>query len=449
MKKIAISVLVPSLNRAKYIEKCLKSIHNQTLNNIEVICIDAGSTDGTIDVIDEYVKKDSRFIRVDSPRKSYGFQLNTAIDIAQGEYVTIVESDDYILPDACEFLYKNASENKLDFFRSGVNQFLIINNQEIVYKQIFFLPSKDINKVYSGQISLENRLKAVVSILGTAYRKEFLKGKDIRANESSGASFQDVGFCIQVNSMANRFMYSNKPVYNKKMDNEDSSIYAVKNNNVLISEYEFLDTKVDAGKANREIVYHQQIMDYYWRLQVSEKQVRQQFLSEIHDRIIAISCYEYKVPLTEVERFQIEILLGNLKKFEDCEKGTENNALYYNKLFYGKEPIVVVSMGKLGKKLIALQKYYGRRSICAVCDNDKNLQGDIIDDYVVLSVEKAVNEHKDAVFIVANKLYSNEIQSQLISLGIEISRILLVTSLPAIGDIVKNMKTITNGLQGK
>ncbi|ELZ6270419.1 glycosyltransferase family 2 protein, partial [Campylobacter coli] len=91
-----VSVVVPSLNSIKYIHECIDSILNQTLKDIEIICVDAGSTDGTLEVLREYEKNDERLKVIVSDKKSYGYQINLGIKEAKGEYLGIVESDDCI-----------------------------------------------------------------------------------------------------------------------------------------------------------------------------------------------------------------------------------------------------------------------------------------------------------------------------------------------------------------
>ena len=71
-----ISILVPSLNVENYVAECIESIINQTISNIEIICIDAGSTDNTLNILEDYAKKDSRIKLVNSSVRSYGYQMN-------------------------------------------------------------------------------------------------------------------------------------------------------------------------------------------------------------------------------------------------------------------------------------------------------------------------------------------------------------------------------------
>ena len=113
-KQPKISILIPSLNVEKYVTQCIDSIINQTLSDIEIICIDAGSTDGTLDILTEYEKKDSRVKLVKSSKKSYGYQMNLGLTLATGEYVGIVETDDYVSENMYECLYCLTENGTID-----------------------------------------------------------------------------------------------------------------------------------------------------------------------------------------------------------------------------------------------------------------------------------------------------------------------------------------------
>ena len=78
-----ISVIMPSLNVGNYIEQCIKSVLDQTLTDFEIICIDAGSTDGTVEILQKYAKEDSRIQIINTDKKSYGYQVNLGISKAR------------------------------------------------------------------------------------------------------------------------------------------------------------------------------------------------------------------------------------------------------------------------------------------------------------------------------------------------------------------------------
>ena len=115
MKKI--SVLVPIYNVEKYLPECLDSLISQTLKDIEIICINDGSTDSSLQIIKRYAKKDSRIIVINKKNSGYGDSMNQGLAKATGEYIAIVESDDYIDEDAWENLYKLAKKHNADIVR--------------------------------------------------------------------------------------------------------------------------------------------------------------------------------------------------------------------------------------------------------------------------------------------------------------------------------------------
>ena len=94
--QIYVSVILPSLNVARYIRECIDSVRNQTMQQIEILCVDAGSTDGTLEILEKYVAVDARIRIINSDQKSYGHQVNLGIEAARGQYIGIVETDDFI-----------------------------------------------------------------------------------------------------------------------------------------------------------------------------------------------------------------------------------------------------------------------------------------------------------------------------------------------------------------
>ena len=113
-----ISILVPVYNVEQYLEKCLDSVIRQTFADIEIICMDDGSSDASGDILDQYADKDERIRVVHKKNSGYGNTMNQAIALAKGEYIGIVESDDYIADNMYEQLYQLAECYKVDFVKS-------------------------------------------------------------------------------------------------------------------------------------------------------------------------------------------------------------------------------------------------------------------------------------------------------------------------------------------
>lgn len=115
-----ISIIIPIYNAEPYLKQCIDSILNQTLKDIEVICIDDGSTDNSFRILQQYEKNDPRIVIHKQPNRGAGAARNTGLAIAQGEYLSIVDADDFFEPCMLEIAYKQCEKNHADFcvFRS-------------------------------------------------------------------------------------------------------------------------------------------------------------------------------------------------------------------------------------------------------------------------------------------------------------------------------------------
>ncbi len=116
-----ISIIVPCYNAEKYLPKCLDSLINQTLKDIEIICVNDGSTDGSLSVLKDYAKKDSRIVIIDKENSGPGACRNIGIEKATGEFIQFVDSDDWIEPETCEVCYQKSLENDVDMVSFNAN----------------------------------------------------------------------------------------------------------------------------------------------------------------------------------------------------------------------------------------------------------------------------------------------------------------------------------------
>lgn len=123
MASAKISIIVPIYKVEKYLDYCINSIVNQTLKDIEIILVDDGSPDKCPQMCDEWARRDQRIKVIHKDNEGLGFARNSGLDIATGEYVTFIDSDDYIDCDAYERLCKLMDENDLDEIRFQCNRF--------------------------------------------------------------------------------------------------------------------------------------------------------------------------------------------------------------------------------------------------------------------------------------------------------------------------------------
>lgn len=114
MEEELISVILPIYNVEKYLEKCLKSVINQTYKNLEIILVDDGSKDNSPKICDEYAVKDKRIVVIHKSNGGLSDARNAGIEIAKGKYITLIDSDDYVEEDYVQFLYQLIKENNAE-----------------------------------------------------------------------------------------------------------------------------------------------------------------------------------------------------------------------------------------------------------------------------------------------------------------------------------------------
>ena len=111
---IKVSVIIPVFNTEKYISKCLSSLVNQTLDDIEIICVNDGSTDNSLEIIEKIANNDARIKIINQEHKKQGAARNAGLRIAEGEYIGFVDSDDWIDLNYYEMLYNTAKKYDAD-----------------------------------------------------------------------------------------------------------------------------------------------------------------------------------------------------------------------------------------------------------------------------------------------------------------------------------------------
>lgn len=216
-----VSIIMPSLNVVSYIRECIESVINQTLKDIEIICVDAGSTDGTLEILQDYAQRDKRIQLIISSKKSYGYQMNLGMDAAQGKYIGIVETDDYASPDMFEILYNEAEKHQADFVKTNYFWYTTkpsiqnkpFNNLLACPKDVIFCPMEN-KKIFT----------VTPSIWSAVYSKELLLKNKIRFNETPGASYQDTSFHFMVCTVSKRCYLIDKYLLHYRRDNENSSV---------------------------------------------------------------------------------------------------------------------------------------------------------------------------------------------------------------------------------
>lgn len=257
-----VSVIMPSLNVAQYIRECMESVVNQSLKDIEIICVDAGSADGTLEILQEYVNKDERIKLIHSDKKSYGHQINLGIEAANGEYIGIVETDDYVLSAMYERLYSEAIAKNAQIVRSNICRFFgegaerAIEKIPATYNRIEYRRFYDKLINPNDDLLVFNMLKNNVTGI---FERNFLIENNIWLNESTGASFQDNGLWFLTMIYVERLLYIDDYFYMCRRDNPNSSVKDISRANIICGEYDFI---IDRLRENE--VKYKQFIPAYW-----------------------------------------------------------------------------------------------------------------------------------------------------------------------------------------
>ena len=138
-----ISIIIPIYNVEKYLHCCINSVIRQTYKNLEIILIDDGSPDNCGKICDEYAKKDNRIKVIHKENGGLSSARNAGLDIAKGEYISFVDSDDYVAENFIEKLYKLCKENdadiaECDFYRIKANEksMLYVSTTAVMNKEL-------------------------------------------------------------------------------------------------------------------------------------------------------------------------------------------------------------------------------------------------------------------------------------------------------------------------
>ena len=277
-----ISILIPIYNSQAYLEKCLESIIAQTFKDIEIVCINDGSTDSSLEIIQKYASKDERVKIIDKENSGYGHSLNIGIEQSNGRYIGIVESDDFIAPEMYEDLYNLIEKNNCDVVKSDWYNYWDKTNSAVKRNDISKLPQKVLNILECPKF-----FTIQPTIWSCLFRKDFLIKKQIKFLESPGASYQDTSFNFKVFAAAQRVMFTDKAYYYYMQDNVNSSvknkqkIYSICDECAEIARYLKANPDLDKNFMSEKLILQYKL--YMWNLERIDESFRPNFVERFAD----------------------------------------------------------------------------------------------------------------------------------------------------------------------
>lgn len=229
-----ISVIVPVYNVEKYLRHCLESIINQTLKELEIICVNDGSTDSSPIILKEYAHKDKRIKIINKKNEGLGAARKTGLKVAKGDFIAFVDSDDWLKLNAYEKAYNNAISNNSDIviydiirYDENKNSYVYWNGTDLTQ---YFDKNINFDKFHFNYTHIKPYvLNRSYSACTKLYRTEFLEKYDDFYFPKYTA-FEDVPFHLQVLLRAGRISFYKDKLYVYRISNSSSIINSSRNN---------------------------------------------------------------------------------------------------------------------------------------------------------------------------------------------------------------------------
>lgn len=407
---VKISIIIPVYNVEKYLDDCLNSILIQDFTNWEAICINDGSTDNSLEILNKYAKKDPRIIVISQENKGQASARNAGIKIAKGEYICFLDSDDML---------KESALSKLDNITYQGNYNFIAYNTDICYESEELKNKFYKNDYYLKKYSYSGEYKGIDLLCKMIQNREYcdsvwlflvnskwLKGNNIFFYE--GIFYEDALFATLCYLKATNVKYIDEILYTYRVRTNSTMTSKIKAKNV----YSYL-------MCYKELLLELMNNNYDNEVYLT--------ISKYLNQITSNLLYWYNL-LDENEKEKFEGLLSSKDKLLanglniSSSSGTINTKMYFNSFFdilFKSQKIILYGMGKVGGITYEFLKKKGIEnkiiSFAVTDSNSENIRYGI----KVYKINDLIN-HKDAlILITTGHNYHNEIKKKLNELGFD------------------------------
>jgi len=284
---VKVSIIVPVYNTGEYLKQCLESIVNQTLKEIEVICVDDGSTDNSPEILKEFVKKDKRIKILTQENKGLSGARNSGMKIATGEYIGFVDSDDWVDETMFEKMYENAKLFDSNISMCSIslyNDKTCILTSSDAYMTLGLFPEHFENRCFSFKETYDFIFRICVVAWNKIYKKSFLDFISVEFVE--GLFFEDNVFFCETFMQSEKNSIIKEPLY----------IYRVGSGGSIVAGSDV--KKLDFFKIfNLEEAFlkdkglYEELKDYfletkkntlnYWYKKLTDEQVKKEYLQKM------------------------------------------------------------------------------------------------------------------------------------------------------------------------
>lgn len=229
-----VSVLVPIYNTERYLRHCLQCLVDQTLRDIEIICINDGSTDSSSDIIAGFASRDARIRVIDKPNSGYGDSMNKGIEAARGDWIGICEPDDFVDRGMYAAYLRAGERHRVDLVKSNYYEYFDEGHEDNLMRVFDGFP-------YGRAFTPADHIDVVrvrPAIWSALYRRSMIVDNGIRFSPTPGASFQDTSFVQQCWIAARKVVLLSRGYLHYRMDNTASSSRSGEKVFAICGEYE-------------------------------------------------------------------------------------------------------------------------------------------------------------------------------------------------------------------
>ena len=429
-EKIDLSLILPSLNVANYIEETLKSACEQSLENLEIICVDAGSTDGTTEIIEKFRTVDPRIKLLISNKRSYGYQVNLGIKEARGKYLAILETDDFVDYGMYEKLFHVAEEFEVDYVKADYDTFFSQDDGSY-----YFSTRHTFSNLSLYDSVLNPREHVLVGrddwyLWQGIYSSDFIRKNNICFSETPGAAFQDIGFLFWTGAYAEKAVYLRNVFYHYRIDRDNASSNVGKGVRYAYDEYYAIIEKLnDIGVVDKDIrslLYARMIKSFvsgYSRIDENQESAG--------DRKAIYEWFKNEISYALQNGYIDDslILSGHLNRLKLLLQSEEEYFKQYStkgfdEYITARNSFAVFGCGDFGFKAYRILRKKSKNVVCFF-DNNSDLLGKTLNGLQIKHPNLAMQLPKDVSVVVANEAHFNEMRDQLLNLGIDIERIVI------------------------
>lgn len=261
------SIIIPVYNKGEYLSSCLECLLNQTYSNFEIICINDGSTDNSLEILERFVQKDNRIKVFSQENKGASATRNLGIEKAQGEYLLFCDADDKFKPELCEVVAKNIKKNPVDV--------VAFAHEDYVDGKFNSVSFKNLQKLKKDN-SLKNQLDLQIYIWEKAFRRDFIIKNEIQFPIGI-KNAEDVIFCLKTLFSGATYLYIEEALYCYSREMKGKSTFTNHNgiNNDLEAYKYFIETDIYKNLNKKEKItvtnfFIRGSIKYYKTLQLTE-----------------------------------------------------------------------------------------------------------------------------------------------------------------------------------